>query len=277
MFRSVLSGCASLVLLVSSGVSAAPLKCQRLISLAPSMTESLFALELGPRVRGVTRYCNFPPEAKSLPRLGGLFDTNLEAALMLSPDLVVGLPESSPLLSKFEQLGISTLTASDRGIEELYESFIKICDACGCQEKAAQLIADLQRQVETVVLSRKGRPERTAALLVASSISGETQELFVSGIDGFYSSALQKLRARNVFENKTSALPSSSLEGFATLRPEVIFLVEANKSQFEKVGERLKELLPHSKLIRLEGDYVMVPGPRFPRLLADMASGLNSF
>ena len=68
--------------------------CERIVSTAPSITETLFALGLGERVVGVTRYCRYPAEALAKPKIGGYFDPNFEAIVGLKPDVVI-VPESN--------------------------------------------------------------------------------------------------------------------------------------------------------------------------------------
>jgi len=83
--------------------SAAP---RRIVSLAPSLTETLFALCLGDRVVGVTRFCVHPPEVDGLPKVGGHLDPNFEAIVSLEPDLVVAIPSSHESGLRLESLGI---------------------------------------------------------------------------------------------------------------------------------------------------------------------------
>ena len=88
---------------------------QRIVSLAPSLTETLFALGLGDRVVGVTRFCAYPPEVLELPRVGGHLDPNFEAIVSLEPDLVVAIPSSRESGLRLESLGISVLEVDQKG------------------------------------------------------------------------------------------------------------------------------------------------------------------
>lgn len=250
--------------------------CQRIISLAPSVTEMLFALDLGTKVVAVTRYCKFPREAEALPQIGGLFDTNLEAGILLAPDLVLGLKESVLMLSNFKNFGVNSITVSDRSIDDIYESLLKICLVCGCKENAESLVVELKKQVVPWVKARENKKIISVALVVASTISSGVEELYLSGKDGFYSSILEMINARNVFLNTTAVIPSSSFETLATLAPEIIFILEASSLRFEHLQESLKLYLPNAKVIQLKSDYASIPGPRFPLLLRDLVEGMQS-
>ena len=83
--------------------------CSRIVSMSPSITETLFALGLGERVVGVTRYCNYPPEAKALPQIGGWLDPSYEAIVALRPDLIVTREGSDQSTATLRQLGLDTL------------------------------------------------------------------------------------------------------------------------------------------------------------------------
>lgn len=251
--------------------------CNRIISLAPSVTEMLFALGLGSHMVANTSYCKFPAEAAALPHLGGLFDTNLEAGLMLSPDIVIGLAESKTVLSSFERLGVATLNISDRSIQDIYKSHIKICALCGCAKQAERLNADLQNQINNLISTREKEETVPVALIVASSISAGAEELYLSGNDGYYSSIFKLLNAKNVFSNNTAAIPSGSYETLVTLSPGLIFVVEADSIRFDDLKRRISVYLPNAKLVQLSGDYSVVPGPRFPLLMRDIAKGLELY
>jgi ABC-type Fe3+-hydroxamate transport system substrate-binding protein len=109
---------AGLVLAAGCGESVVPVKGlgegavppQRIVSLAPSLTETLFALGVGERVVGVTRYCSHPAEALELPKIGGHLDPNFEAIVRLEPDLVVAIPSSRENRIRLEGLGIKVAT-----------------------------------------------------------------------------------------------------------------------------------------------------------------------
>ena len=98
---------------------------QRVISLAPSVTETLFALGFGNRVVGVTTYCDYPPEARRLPKIGGFTNPSVEAIVATRPDLVIGISDSShPVKTKeLEQLGIKVALISVGSLDEILNSF----------------------------------------------------------------------------------------------------------------------------------------------------------
>ena len=99
---------------------------QRIISTVPSITETLFALDLQNRLVGVSDFCHYPPEADKIRKVGGYFDPNLEAMLELEPDLVLILKENQDLRRRLESLGINVLTVDHSSITGILESFEQI-------------------------------------------------------------------------------------------------------------------------------------------------------
>ncbi len=112
----------------------------RIVSMAPSITETLFALGLADKVAGVTRYCDYPPEAKAKPQVGGLLDPNYEAIVALQPDLAILLTIHDEADARLKKLGINTLVVEHRTLDGILDSFRTIGEACGGIETAEALI-----------------------------------------------------------------------------------------------------------------------------------------
>ena len=106
---------------------------QRVVSLAPSVTETLFALGFGDRVVGVTTYCDYPAAAKRLPKIGGFINPSLEAIAAARPDLVIGVRDSShPVKTKeIENLGIKVVLISVTSLDDILNSFRSIARLLG--------------------------------------------------------------------------------------------------------------------------------------------------
>ena len=121
-----------------------------IISLAPSITEILFSLGLGDRVAGVTRFCDYPPEALEKAEVGGYFDINYEAVLALEPDLAIHLSEHDDARTRLGNLGIPTLAVDHRRVEGILESISIIAGNCGAREKGENLRLSLENRIREV-------------------------------------------------------------------------------------------------------------------------------
>src|SRR5688500_12074017 len=194
----------------------------RIISLAPSTTETLFALGLGDRVVGVTRYCEFPPEARSKPSIGGYYDPNYEAVVDARPDLIITLPEHVEVRRELQKLGLAFLTVDHRKVPGILESVETLGAACGVPEKAAALRADLAARIRELAARTAGRPCPRVLGSIGRMAGDESMtRITACGRGGFYDELIGLAGGVNAFEREVS-FPAISPEGLLAARPDVI-------------------------------------------------------
>ena len=126
----------------------APCSCRRIVSLAPNITETLYALGLGDRIAGVTSFCKYPPEAAKKPQVGGYLNLDFEAVLKLEPDIVFLLPEQENARKYLENLKIKTVVLHNRMVGEILESILTIGKVCGAEKKAVNLHTEIVSQID---------------------------------------------------------------------------------------------------------------------------------
>src|ERR1700716_3118933 len=137
-----------IVLVLSAAlVPAAP---QRIISAAPAVTETLFALGLGDRVVCVTDFCHFPAEARKKPKIGGYLRPSLETIVALRPDLVIAERSPSNLVTQLAGLKIPTVEVDFKTLADILASFQKIADAAGVHEHGVALRNSITRQMDQI-------------------------------------------------------------------------------------------------------------------------------
>jgi len=255
---------------------------RRIVSLAPSITEVLFRLDQGSRVVGVTRYCDYPPEATEKPVVGGYFDVNYEMLLSLEPDLVILLKEHQDAVDRLAELGVRTLTVDHSRVQGIIDSFGAIGAQCG--PEAASKASDLEEwsrwNIGLVSKAVDGLPRPKVMIAVGRLMDkGSGGEIFISGRDGFYDDLLTLAGGINSYRQETLKLPAISDEGLIRLDPDVVLEMVPDLSGDEdrsslmelwrsKTGIRAVE---EGRVYILGQDYVVVPGPRFVYLLKDMA------
>lgn len=123
---------------------------QRIVSLSPSNTEILFALGLGDRVVGVTNYCDYPPEAKEKPKIGGFADPSVEVIVNSQPDLVLANALHESVIKQLEGLGIKVVTVEARDIEGVISVIDTVGKVTGSSSNAAAIIAEMERRMAAV-------------------------------------------------------------------------------------------------------------------------------
>src|SRR3954447_4560410 len=117
---------------------------ERIVSTAPSVTETLFAMGLGPRVVGDTIFCNFPPEAAKLPKIGSLLHPDVEAIVALHPDLVVVQNKYRSLPDQLTRLHIKHVEVPSDNLGGIFEGAREIGRAAGATQAAEQLLSSMQ-------------------------------------------------------------------------------------------------------------------------------------
>ncbi|MBW7997380.1 MAG: ABC transporter substrate-binding protein [Candidatus Glassbacteria bacterium] len=258
----------------------------RIISMAPSITEVLFAVGAGDQVAGVTRYCDYPPEAATRPQVGGYLDPSYEAILSLQPDLVVILSEQETSSGKmFRELNLSVLVVEHRDISGILESVTTIGRAAGREQQAAGLLENLQARMDTIRgrVENRGRP-KVLVVLGRNLSAGDLSNTYIAGSDGFYNDLVELAGGSNSYRGRTIAFPAVSAEGLHLLAPEVIIEVIPNlgrtgidSERFEQAWSELPGLLAadEGNVHVFVTGYAVRPGPRFILLAEDMARAIH--
>ena len=134
----------------------------RIVSLAPSVTEILFALALGDSLVGATDHCDYPPEAKSIERVGGFGTPNVEKLLALSPDLVIAAGfEREEVADVLRRSGIRVLDVRIRNFEELFDAIRQIGEAVDRFQQAEGIVARMRAELEAVTAQNGTMLSRT--------------------------------------------------------------------------------------------------------------------
>ncbi|MGD9128192.1 MAG: cobalamin-binding protein [Planctomycetia bacterium] len=249
---------------------------QRIVSMAPSLTEVLFKLDLGDRVVGVSRYCKYPTEAKERTKVGGLNDPNVEQILALEPDLVLMLEGEGNQARSLERLGLPVFLVDHRSIDGVIQSFKTIGKRCGVPEKGEKLAADLTARLDCLRKKNANVKRPRTLICVGRTLgTGRLENLYVAGNNPFFNEALSVAGGKNVMADSPSAFPAISIEGVLQTDPEVIFdmspMAASSEADREKLMEDWKtadvQAITNGRVHLLDDDYALVPGPRFMLLL----------
>lgn len=271
----VLAGCREERAPERSAEETAP---RRIIALTPSLVETLFALGLGDRVVGVGNYTTWPPAALAKPRLGGLFDPNLERIAALHPDLAVLLPSEGDLGTKLKPLGVEVLIVPDETLADIEASFRTIARRCGTPEVGERLAAELHAGLVPQPLP--GPPPRV--MLSVGRRAGSLGEVVVAAHGTFLDELLTRLGAENVFADAPSRYPQIGLEEIVARKPEVIVELRAEALAPAVIASLIQDwrVLPQVPAVRdgrvevIAGNHVLIPGPRLPQFYRELRQAL---
>ena len=257
---------------------------QRIISLAPSITETLFALGLGDAVVGVTRYCDYPKEAKEKQDVGGYFDPNYESILSLQPDLVVTFAEHEKPRAYLAERGIRTLTVTHKTVAGIFESIETLGEIGGVRDRAAALAADLRRRVARVSARIPAGSRPKVMVVKGRDVEAKTiGSLYIAGRGGYYDELLVLAGGENAFTGSVP-FPRVSAEGILKINPDVIveILGDMNGHPLDP-RKAVQAWLPLSgvkavkdgRIHLLLDDFAVIPGPRFALTLERLAQVLH--
>ena len=258
---------------------------QRIITLAPSITETAFALGLADRIVAVSDYSDYPPEAQERPSVGGYTNTSLEAIVRQQPDLVIMMNAQHSLQRQLKQLNIKTHLVDNSSIADIKTSILSIAEVTGQQKQAKKLLNDIQKTIDTVRQKVSGLPKVSTMIAIAHYVNSEQlNTLYIAGKNDFYNDLLDIAGGQNVYTNTSVAVPSISAEGVMRLNPDVILDIfpEAKDHQINldnamKQWQLLDSVnaVKSNRVYIIEHDYATVPGPRVFKLLTEMAQLLH--
>ncbi len=190
----------------------------RIVSLAPSVTETLFALGAGSEVVGVSQYCDYPPQALDLPRVGSFLTPNLEAIIALRPTLVVGLELSSDVrqIRALDSMGYPVLLVSDDSLQQIETSIEKVGARINRKTEAGRLVAQIQAQI-MAVKNRLAKVKPLRALMLVGH-----QPIVAVGPGTYLDELMRIARADNIVEAVGEQWPHISMEFIIAMHPQVI-------------------------------------------------------
>ncbi len=254
---------------------------RRIVSLAPSVTELLFALGLGDRVVGVTTFCRYPPAALRVTRIGGYLTPNFEALLVVRPDLAVLLPEHDDLRSRVEALGIPVLRVDHNNVAQILESVTVIGNRCGLADAAVALRGELRAGLDDVARTVAGRPPpRVVIGLDRNAAPDGLRSISAAAPGGIYHDLIVRAGGANVVPAGQILHPSLSAEALLQLDPDVIVEFAPGVSSPDHLRAAWRGL-PSLRAVRagrvyvFTQDFLPVPGPRLVRFIGELARALH--
>jgi len=249
---------------------------KRVVSLAPGLTESLFAIGAGDEVVGVTTYCTYPPEALSRQSVGGMTTPSVEAITALSPDLVVATVEGNVRedVLTLERIGIPVFVTNPRTLEGIRRSLTQLGTLTGHEEEAIRLAGTLKDREDS--LREKAPLPPVRALLVLA-----LRPLVVAGSGTFLDDLMRTAGAENLGASSVGSYPTISRESVAARDPEVLMLLSDAVRDTARLLEEFPEwrtmtAVREGRLVILDSDLLSRPGPRAVEALAQLSSVLRS-
>jgi iron complex transport system substrate-binding protein len=263
------------ILLAGPAVAQTP---ARIISLAPNLTEILYDLGLGEQVIAVSRYCNYPPEVKTKPTIGGMSNPSLEAIVAMRPEMVVLTDDGNPrqIERRLRQVGIRTHVFRAKRLADLPGETRALGTALGVAARAERSAA----RIESVIRRHSEKTQRYRGLAPRKALFVvQPDPLIVAGPGTAIDDVLQLLGIRNIAANAKTQYPRYSLEEVIRQSPDIIFMGMMQDAVMDQ-SRRLLGRLSQVDAVRLGrvhyiGDPLFRMGPRITEGISEMAGMLE--
>lgn len=265
----------ALAVLATQSARAAEL---RVLSLAPVATEILYYLGLGDSVVGVTKYCDWPPEAREKPQLPDMMNVSVEAVASFAPDVVALASVNSRLAPAIEAMGHKTVIAEQESLADIERSIVEIGRACGIPGQAALRAAEMMSRVEA--LRRPSGSDRVLVVVGRDTSDPTMRSLYVAGDASFYLELIRDAGG-DLARSGSYGYSKISREGLIALDPDVIIeLVNCDDETAAKIrGDWLAlddvRAAREGRISILNDTIVFRPGPRYPQLISIFADAIR--
>lgn len=254
---------------------------KRIISLAPNITEALFAIGADSLVVGVTDFCDYPSETKSKTKTGSYLSPDYEAIAFLKPDLIIMNVESTsqPTYQSLKNLGMKIYVSNAKNISDIISMIRNLGELTGKSNSADIVLSHIDSE-------RESFPEKKYSDMPPSLILISASPLITANGKTFIGEVLSQAGIKNIYSEQTLEYPSISYEDVISRNPElIIFPTDTSDiKQSEKYISEIKRQLnstaavKNNKIIMIDDDIMFRPGPRVMegvKLLRNKLSGMN--
>jgi iron complex transport system substrate-binding protein len=254
-----------------------PKSAGRIVSLVPNVTEMLFAIGAGAQVVGVSTYDDFPPETKSLPRVGALLDPDTERILSLRPDLVIVYGSQTELEGQFARAGIRVYAYRHAGVDNVMQTMRELGTLTGHAADGERAARDVKAQLDATRARVRGRPPPRTMLVIGRDAAA-LRGVYVSGGVGFLHELLEIAGGADVFDDIKREGVQPSNETMIVRAPDVIIELHSREQpppdtlQKERAAWNLLSSVPAVRNGRV---HLLSAGPRLARAADALARVLH--
>lgn len=255
----------------------------RIVSTSPGITETLFALQLGDRVVGVSTYCRYPAQVLSLPKVGTFLKPEPETIVRLGPDLVYVHAGPHAAASQLAAIGLRTAVVEGGSLPGVFSTIRQISTAAGVPERGDGLVREIRSALDRVRAAVAGRPARRVLVIVGRRPDALTDMVAV-GPGSYLHDLIDIAGGENVMGSVKFEYPRISMEAVISLKPDVIIDVgeaggtAADSERRRQVAASLWAKQRLVAAVRTGGVHVVndeafvVPGPRVVGVARAMAA-----
>jgi len=264
-------------------VPGAPSVRKGVITMAPHLTETVFALGQGSRVIAAGSFCDYPPEIANLPRVGGYIDPELEKISLLNPELLIVPGKYQQVTDYAEMKKLPVLNVDMDSLESIDAGIETIGKALGCEDKARALRARIASELEAVRAAVKDQP-RPSVLIITTRPDHDLNNLYTVNGTSFVSEVVACAGGENVYADAGSRYLEASKETVVVKAPEVILefhagekLDDTEQAKFVADWRQLPSLpaVQNGRVYLIAESHALRPGPRVGEIARIIARKLH--
>jgi iron complex transport system substrate-binding protein len=246
----------------------------RIVSIAPSNTEMLFALGLEERIAGVDSYSTYPPEAALKPQVGSYLEPDLERVVAAEPDLILATEAHvGTVLPELDALGLPTVVIEPTDLDEVFSGMLLVGTIADTSPQAKQVVCELQARVDAVTAAVAGAPRPRVFFELSP-------DLYTAGPGSFVDDLISRAGGDNVAAGAAELWPQLSAEAVVSADPQVILLADHEagvtaEQVAARPGWQNVSAVQQGRIVSLDSDLVARPGPRVVDGLEAIAAALH--
>ncbi len=252
-----------------------PQHIDRIVSLAPNLTEIVYAVGAGDRLVGDTEYCDYPFQAKSVAKIGDTLHPSVERIIALKPQIVLVSTASQleAFTKQLDQQQIAVYVTNPQSLDDVFRSIQTMGDLFGEHDRAATVVAELRKRADAVEAATK----QVKPVKVFYQLSDEP--LYTIGRESFVTDLVRRAGGVSATADVPGAFPRYSDEAALAARPDAIILPtggpmgDANSTVAAPL--RNSPAVLNGRVYKINGDHLSRPGPRLIEGLEEMAGALH--
>ncbi|MGE5439187.1 MAG: cobalamin-binding protein, partial [Bacteroidota bacterium] len=249
---------------------------QRIISLAPNLTEMIYSLGMGPQLAGNTLYCTYPPEARKVTKVGDMLTFDYEKILSLKPDLIFITVEgnSKDSFNKLKALGLKIFVSNPRDFKGIVKTYTDMGRIFGKQKAADSAASAWKASYDSIITASASRPHPECMFLVGIN------PVMVAGKNTFINELITSAGLKNIAADAPQNYPVYSREEIVKRNPDVIIMAGDTQQDEVKIKDsypewRALKALRNNRILIVDPDLYMRPGPRFIKALKELYSRVH--
>ncbi len=262
------------ILLIFIAIFPSLIFSERIITLAPALTEIVFALGKGDSIVGNTKFCDFPEKARTITKVGGFMDLNVEMVIHLKPDLIILYPEN------FEKMKIlknrtKLLIVKHKTLNHLYEAIITISKELKKIKKGKLMVSNIKIILEKICKDSTNK-KKVKTLLIAGRNPDQLSNMTIIGKKDFLNQVLEISGGINAYEGSIE-YPNISIESIISMNPDFIiefsvFFQGIDKQKVMDIWNKYKIIraVKNNKIKIITDPKWLRPGPRIGEITLEL-------